>query len=366
MSEAMPLEEAVMLEERMRLAIRTYDFKPQESLVLHLLVDRTYRRRVREALIPSLDYVVRLTRILRADAGAVLRRLEDEYHVIGSERAPEFRARDRQDPRWYWCLPKPAEWTKVGPRVDREWAAQLHRELDFIETSQPRLLTPDGKEFGPAEKQGLKAEIAAASHDDALQDERQASRKSIRPGPARERAADGHDVCGNSAHVGVGKFRTHTENPITWSPRCEEIPHTSAAFTDAQAPARAQHVHEHGTPSVPQSMVHEHARGLAAGGEEALRALSNDALFERLDEEGRYALDVLEEIVGQGAEKFRRTWLLRLCDRWRHQAMMAIGEIKRRQIAGERPRIGWGETANDLFHRAKRGPDQPKQSAKAE
>lgn len=83
--------------------------------------------------------------------------------------------------------------------------------------------------------------------------------------------------------------------------------------------------------------------------------MSMDELEGMLDEEARYALDVLEEIVGEGAADYRRTWLLRLCDRWKFQAMRAIGEVKRRKMGGERPRIGWGETANDIFHRVKKG-----------
>ncbi len=102
---------------------------------------------------------------------------------------------------------------------------------------------------------------------------------------------------------------------------------------------------------------HEHARGLAE--EDPLRGLSTEQLEARLDSEGRYWVEQLPELFGESAGRFRRTWLLRFCDRWNSQAYRAIGEVKRMTIQGERFRKGPGECANDLFHRYKQPAKKP-------
>jgi hypothetical protein len=119
--------------------------------------------------------------------------------------------------------------------------------------------------------------------------------------------------------------------------------------------------HVHVPTSVPQSMVHDHDHAPSAGGEEngALRALSNDELESLLDGEGRHWLEQLSDIVGDGEGKFRRTWLLRFCDRWKQEAFSAIGETKRMKVQGERFTKGPGPCANDLFHRFKHTHKKP-------
>jgi hypothetical protein len=338
----------------MRLAIRLYDFKLQEVMILNLLVDRTYALGKERALIPSLDYVHRMTGILRADCGSVLRRFENEHLIVNSGPAPEYRSRVWQDPRWYWCLPHPDQWRLVGPRVDRGYLAQLHRELDFLENSSPHFSAAHGGDLVPVTMPGLKDEIATSSREDALQDERlrQKVADELRSRLAPP-ATDDRDVYGNSVHVSDRKNHTHTEIPITSEPTCMEKPYTSADIGRTRTRA-SEHVHV--PTSVPQSMLHEHehARGLAEEDDE-LRALSTKELQERLDSESTYLLEEFHKVVGPSARKFRRTWLLRLNDRWAGCALRALADVNARAKAGDRPLVGWGETANDIFQRNKLG-----------
>jgi hypothetical protein len=64
----------------MRLAIRNYECGKQEIVILNLLVDRTYAPGKERALIPSLDYVHRLTTILGADCCCLATRGERLPH----------------------------------------------------------------------------------------------------------------------------------------------------------------------------------------------------------------------------------------------------------------------------------------------
>jgi hypothetical protein len=214
----------------------------------------------------------------------------------------------------------------------------------------------------PAQMPGLKDEIAASSREDALQDERLRQRVAdeLRARLAND-ATDAREACGNSAHLSDRNFRTHAEIPHASEPTYAEIPHTSPYLGRTRTRA-SEHVHV--PTSVPQSMLHEHehARGLADG-DAALRAFTIAQLEGRIDGESLYLLDGLEAIAGPDARRFRRTWLMRLCDRWSGCAVRAIAEATSRAKGGERPLIGWGETANDLFNRNKLAMRKPAKKA---
>ncbi len=169
----------------------------------------------------GLDDVVRLTHIHRSDCSAVFRRFEDDYGVIGTSPAREFVTRQRQKPLWCWLLPKPADWRKIGPRLDREYAAQLHRELDYFEANGG-LVLPDGRQFAPAQMPGLTAEIAASNQADALSEQRlslsqRVDREYFGPDPCRmaeptplSRLPTTGEALGKSARI--RKIRTPRRN----------------------------------------------------------------------------------------------------------------------------------------------------------
>jgi|GEM_PF-5439483 len=347
-----------IIEVRMRILIKVFDFSFQQRLILELLVDRTFARWRERALIPSLDHVVRFTRILRGDVSLVLRDLEDRHGIIGSGPAPEWKSRHYQDPRWYWLLVEPREWKEIGPRIDRQYHAQLHQELDFLESQQPRLILPTGNELVPAEMPGLKAEIATSTWQDALHEERQ-GRGVIRSPFYRARlaldATDARNVCGISEHVGVRKNRTHTEFPNT-SPTYEVFPHASSLSTNAGVTRTREHEHVHGTPRRTKHVEHaEHARGVEEVEEfdPALNELSISELADQLEEEAAFWYLQLQELCPDLTPTYRKTWLLRLSDRWREAAFKAIAETKRMKIEGKPFSKGAGQTANFYFHHFK-------------
>lgn len=80
--------------------------------------------------------------------------MESDYHIVNSGPAPDYRSRSWQDLRWYWILPDPEQWRMIGPRVDRAYAAKLHRELDFLENSNPHFSAPSGEELVPRKDAG--------------------------------------------------------------------------------------------------------------------------------------------------------------------------------------------------------------------
>lgn len=118
-----------------------------------------------------------------------------------------------------------------------------------------------------------------------------------------------------------------------------------------QPPARTRARHDHVPTSVPQSMVHEHghARGLAEE-ENALRAMDDEQLEARLDEDARFQLTRLEGLPGVRPATYHRTWLLRLNDRWRRVALRALAECSSMHARGEQPTKGWGQAANYFFN----------------
>ena len=126
-----------------------------------------------------------------------------------------------------------------------------------------------------------------------------------------------------------------------------------------QTPARtrARHDHDHDPTSVPQSMVHDHegmshGRQVADGGENAMRAYSDEELETMIEAEGQYWLDQLPDIFGEAsASQFRRTWLMRFADRYRAIGYRAIGEVKRMKSNGEVFKKGPGEAANYFFNK---------------
>ena len=124
----------------------------------------------------------------------------------------------------------------------------------------------------------------------------------------------------------------------------------NSQFTHAGARAR-KHEHEHGTPSVPQSMVPcDHGQSIADG--DCFAGMDVEDLEPLLDQESRHWYGQLEEIFGDDdAEAFRLTWLKRLCDQWRNCAWRAIGAVKRMKLQGERFSKGPGQCANFYFNK---------------
>jgi len=231
----------------------------------------------------------------------------------------------------------------------------MHAELDEIEAGQTWFAAPTGGDLVPAEMPGMKDLIAASTRADALQnsslhDERTLLDRARLAFAATDAHAKNTAGCWETPNTSrVGKL------PMRW-----EIPNTSPEPADSTSreqagasPVRARHA-SHGTNHMFHE--HEHARSFAGKARTAddLRTLGNSELEALLDDEGSYWASQLTEIFGaESARKFRRTWLLRMCDRHAVEAYRALGEVKRMKLEGETFRLGPGECANDLFHRYK-------------
>lgn len=161
-----------------------------------------------------------------------------------------------------------------------------------------------------------------------------------------------HGDCGLSAILlGLGK----DEGPTVTAPvtsyragnRDEPSPVTAPVTAQSRARTRAGHVHV--PTSVPQSMVHDHGHARSVAEENPLRGLGSDELESRLDDESRFMLESFEGLPGVIAGEYRRTWLLRLNDRWRGVALRALAECLSMRAGGRTPIKGWGQAANYFF-----------------
>jgi hypothetical protein len=301
-----------MINERLVLTRRERD-------VLNVIVNWSLARGREWAVFESVDDVAALSGLRRPHTSATILGLEDAKLVHRITRRGEIRLR---------ILSTGDGLVEPTQRVDPLKVAAIAAKLAILNA------VPEGYELTGQRLLPLE------NSDEQLANQHAAM--------SRDRAAE---MTSEAYRIGTpDEIRTETVREDPYRNGTQPTPVTAAG-----ARTRAGHVHV--PTSVPQSMLHVHGHEPLAADEDngALRALSREELWSRLDEEGQYVVSqVLPEVFGvESARQFERTWLLRFCDRWRNDAFRAIGETKRMKVEGARFTKGPGPCANDLFQRFK-------------